>query len=249
MTELTRTEASRQRIVMSLHDILFSYSRRGDQSEYLREELDAMTAIGVFDAEEEAFWLRQLERANELVSNEHFAEADTRQRAREYLASIEPESTGWQYGYDSAEYVYGLGRILSHRELSKLEQERHKDDEEYEAQEPDFVPLVCDRLIPGSPQYHYGVAVTAIECCEKSVVFHWHGIVAEWVKSGRLNGNEIELTDDLGTRYSWEARPFHADLEVELLGSTAFTPAVPAGATELTLRARDVTISWSLGEK
>ena len=83
----------------------------------------------------------------------------------------------------------------------------------------------------------------------RPVVLHWHGLRREWKETGRLLGNEIELTDDVGTRYSWSARPFHADLERELLGSTTFTPAVPSDATELILRARDVTISWQLREK
>ena len=76
MPELTSTEAARQQIVVSLHDILFAYSRRSELSRYLREELAAMTAIGVVDPEEGAFWLRQLERVNE------FAESDRSRRRK-----------------------------------------------------------------------------------------------------------------------------------------------------------------------
>jgi hypothetical protein len=74
-------------------------------------------------------------------------------------------------------------------------------------------------------------------------------VAKEWANSGRLTGTEVEITDDLGTQYSWDGRPFHAELAGELLGSTAFTPAVPAEAKELILRAREVTLTWSLREK
>ncbi|MGH2959086.1 MAG: hypothetical protein ACRDKE_05735 [Solirubrobacterales bacterium] len=249
MAELTSAEATRQRIVMILHDILSAHSRRPAQSEYLRAELSTLTSIGVIDDEEAAVWTRQVDRAEELAAADQFAHAETRELARNHLTSLPPEPDHWDYAFNSAQTVYGLGKILTHRELSTLESERYKADDEHEGEEDELIPLVRTQLIPGGPPYHYGVVVTAIECCEHSVVFHWHGVIEEWANSGRLNGNEVEITDDLGTQYSWDGRPFHAELSGELLGSTAFTPAVPGEARELFLRAREIELSWSLQRK
>jgi hypothetical protein len=213
-----------------------------------------MEHVGAISAEEVASWRERLRDAAMWREHPHEPPGeDVTERAIAYLerliAPLSPSTRETATACFSAVGAYEETGILTPEEaLAWREQVRAQLDLEPE-RPPRCSRRDLRRVVPGPSERIHGLRITSVELYGDGVVLHWHES-ERWL-SGPETPRLMEpylleaadrtpraLTDDLDTRYiggGWPDLGINGGGWTVRLGSSPYTPAVPADARRLTV--------------
>jgi hypothetical protein len=175
--------------------------------------VDAFEGMGVLGADAARAWRHRIERLALEWTDRPLLREEFRDAARALRAAQDrdrPDDDGWVRS--EAQRVLEAVGALSWRDAGA-----------------DSVPtLVVDRVL-AAPAHAIGEAtISTVVQFSGAVRVHWYCVLP--LVDGRL---ELAVADDVGTRYASIGEGHASGGGQPIVGSTTFTPGVPAGATWL----------------